>query len=549
MNIEDTEWDAAIVGAGVAGALVAWKLAARGLKVLVLEAGPEAADRTRFVGQFARARDKIPSSPYAHDSGSAQAPIPRETDKDNGGHYIQTGPDDFKSTYLRLGGGSTWHWLGNVPRLIPNDFRMRSVFGVASDWPISYDELEGYYTQAEAQLGVAGEASEWSDVHGAWRSAPFPMPGIWPVYGDSVVRRRLGDFEHEGHPIRLRVTPQARNSVPYQGRPPCAGNSSCVPICPIGAKYDATVHLKLAAQASGKGGLDAAIAYQCVARKLVVTPEGKVERLLADRWSGDDRSTVEIRARRYILAAHAIETPLILLESGLGGDAVGRNLMDHPQGYGVALMPEPVFPFRGPPVTSGVDVFRDGEFRSQRAAFRVSIGNDGWGRMQSLDETVRRHIFDMGLTGEALRKALNERVIRMIRLSYSTEMLPDPANRVSIGGHDAKGNPKPRIEFQVPHYNLAAFEYAQALFRAMFERMGATEIGFSGRFSGAGHIMGTCRMGSDPATSVVDSHGQLHGVPDVHVVGASTFTTGGTANPTLTAAALALRTADLLMEE
>jgi len=197
-------------------------------------------------------------------------------------------------------------------------------------------------------------------------------------------------------------------------------------------------------------------------------------------------------------------------------------------------------------VTSGIDEFRDGDFRRERAAFRVSIGNDGWGRMEPIQETIRQEIFCGGLLGKALRKRLRDRITRMIRFSYSTEMLPDEANRVELAGYDDKGNPRPEIHFHLPKYNVRTFQFARQLFADFFQRLQAVETKFSypGKdFSGAGHIMGTARMGSTGKTSVVDSYCRAHEHPNLYVVGASAFPTCGTANPTLTVAALALRAA------
>ena len=543
--------DVLIVGAGVTGALIAWRLAAAGRRVLVLEAGPERPHRSELVGAFARSIGKGSSSPYGGTPADVHAPSPGEADRGDDGHYIQAGPAPFKSTYERLSGGSTWHWLGNTPRLVPNDFRLRSTYGVGVDWPISYDDLEPWYVQAERELGVSGDAAEWDGLFGAWRSAPFPMPPIWRAYGDEVVAAGIDGREFDGERLRVRVSPQARNSVPYQGRPPCAGNSSCVPICPVAAKYDATVHIERARALP----VPARFQDRCVVTRLVADPAGRITRVRFARWSesGATREEDEVGAGVVVVAAHAIETPLLLLESGLAREGpVGHHLMDHLQGFGGAILPTPVFPFRGPPVVSGIDEFRDGERRRSQAAFRISVGNDGWGRLEPPEETVRARIFDDGLLGPELHAAVNHRVTRMLRLSYSTEVLPDPGNRVEVGGHDAKGNPRPRIHFSVSDYNRRTFEAATSLFAQLFAHLGGTETAFSypgTEFSGAGHIMGTCRMGRDARDSVVDHRGRAHEHPNLYLAGASVFPTAGTANPTLTAAALARRTADAILDD
>lgn len=541
-----------IVGAGVAGALTAVKLAKAGHRVLVLEAGPERtsrADRVEMVGAFASTPVKTPSAPYRGTPADRYAPAPQVTDGDDGYYERADGSLPFKSTYQRLAGGSTWHWLGNAPRSLPNDFRLHETYGVGDDWPLSYDDLEPWYATAEAELGVSGEHREWDGLFDASRSTPFPMPPIWRTYSDEVVAPKLEGKRFGGVEVQVRTTPQARNSTFYQGRPPCAGNSSCVPICPIAAKYDATVHIELARNLPDP----AEFRFRSVVHRLLFDTEtGRVTGAEYDQWSADGtrREQRSVRCDRVVVAAHAIETPMLLLKSGLAAHSpVGQYLMDHPQGYGGAVLPEPVYGFRGPPVVTGIDAFRDGPFRAERAAFRISLGNDGWGRMLPLDQVVSEALATDDLLGADLRRSINDRAIRLFRMSFSSEMLPVATNRVELGSPDETGQPRPRITFTIDDYSTATFEYATAVLSEMFDALGVTESKFSypdSLFSGAGHIMGTCRMGRSTTDSVVDHTGRAHEHENLVVVGSSTFPTGGTANPTLTMAALTLRTADLI---
>ena len=545
MADREEQFDVAIVGAGVAGALIADRLSREGKKVVLLEAGPAVApgDRMEMTGRFARSTDRTPHAPYADEAIDRNVPVPLVTDRADEGHYLQRTPETpFKSTYQRLSGGSTWHWLGNVPRFLPNDFRLRSLYDFADDWPMKYDDVETWYCEAERELGVSGDDAQWAGYAGAHRSIEFPMPPIWPAYGDHVVKAGIEGMSAGGERIEVRSTPQARNSVPYQGRPPCAGNSSCVPLCPIAAKYDATVHVD---KAVAQG---VTLLTQCVVNGIEAAADGSIERLTYRRWHrGGASEAGEVTAQEFVIAAHAIETPLLLQNSSIAtASPVGNYLMDHLQGYGLAVLPDPVFPFRGPPVTSGIDAFRDGPWRSQRAAYRMSIGNDGWGREETPADTVKRFV-EAGQWGSDLRRSIEDRLTRMIRISYSTEMAPERGNAVSISGHDKYGNPRPAIDFSLPAYNVAAFDHAKGVMAAIFAQLKADETRYSypaKNYSGAGHIMGTCRMGTDPHTSVTDADCRVHGHRNLFIAGASLFTTGGTANPTLTVAALALRLAD-----
>ena len=315
------EYEVIIVGAGVAGALLAWKLALRGVRVLLLEAGPgdDGKDglqaRLERVHQWSISYPKIPSAPYVNEDTpkgkrlQQKSPIPIVT-KIRSNYYDMSddhSPDVYKSNYERLVGGSTWHWLGNVPRLLPNDFKMKSRYGVAVDWPISYSDLEPYYVEAEHVIGVAGDHALWNGVHGASRSRKFPMQKVWECYGDSVIKRRLAGRSIRGVALEVLQTPQARNSGPFDNRPPCAGNSICVPICPIQAKYDATVHLNKALGVRKNGEPLVDLISRAVVSRLEKGRDGRIAKVHFIRWSADPNEADECDSRQgriVILAAH-----------------------------------------------------------------------------------------------------------------------------------------------------------------------------------------------------------------------------------------------------
>jgi choline dehydrogenase-like flavoprotein len=208
----------------MAGAHLAYALALRGTKALVLEAGPRRS-RATLVDTFYRSVSKTAQSPYP---SVPWAPHPGENQAD---YYVQTGPDRFIGAYVRIYGGTTWHWTGLADRLRVTDFRMRTLYGVGEDWPISYQDLEPYYERAEQAWGVSGDpAFTW----GAPRRGPYPLPPVPETYLDTVVARGLAKVG-----LKSALFSHARNSVFFDGRPACCGNNTCVPLCPIGAKYDA----------------------------------------------------------------------------------------------------------------------------------------------------------------------------------------------------------------------------------------------------------------------------------------------------------------------
>jgi glucose dehydrogenase len=522
-----------VVGSGVAGALVADRLARAGVDVTVLEAGPRV-DRDQAVEVFRAATAKVPESPYPN---PAYAPRPSVLDIGipGTGYFIQDGPDTFGSTYERIVGGTTWHWLGSSPRLLPSDFEMQSRFGVGVDWPFSYADLEPWYVRAENEIGVAGDPNQNG---GSPRSAGFPMDAVPASYLDSVVgaaAARIG--------LEVELTPQARNTETFNNRHKCVGNSNCIPICPIGAKYDALIHLERSEE-NGAVVIENAVAFDLVITKGHVT---------AVRYRRPTGAVATIQAEAVVLAAHAIETPKLMLISDGGrgvansSDLVGRNLMDHPIQLSWALSAQPVFPQRGPLSTSGIEETREATTRGERSAFRVEIANDGF-RFPIGDPTIE---FVQGFIrpregGAALAARWQDHLSREIRFGSLTEQLPDPNNRVvpAFDNTDAIGIPRPRISYSVDSYVRDGMADARGVHERLFEAMAASERNHSDIAFGAGHVMGTTKMGNDPATSVTDGFGRCHDVPNMWIVGSSLFPTVGTGNPTLTLAAMALRTAE-----
>lgn len=529
--MKTVEADVIIVGSGVAGALVAERLARAGIGVAVLEAGSRV-DRAQALGRYFNAPIKTPESPYR---ATPEADFPLSADR---GHwYRQSGPDTFKSTYLKAVGGTTWHWLGTCLRFLPNDFRLKSLYGQGVDWPIGYGELEPFYLEAERELGVAGDSNE--DL-GSPRSGRFPLPAIAPSYLDQVFERAL-----DGTGFAVRTTPQARNSVVHDGRPACCGSASCIPLCPVQAKYDATVHLR-------KAERQGAVVHESTTATAVEADANG--RIAAIRFRRPDLSEGVAQGRLYVLAAHAMETPRLLLHSrsertpaGVANrsDQVGRHLMDHPIKLSWALSGEPVWPYRGPLSTAGIENLRDGPVRASRAGLRIQIGNAGWTWGTGGALTLPRTLAESGLRGEALRNAAVDQAARHVELASLIEQLPDAGNRMVLDARDKDhyGVPLPRLHYAIGDYSRDGLAAAQGIHDRIFTKLGATDIHHQPEFQGAGHIIGTCRMGEDPAHSVVDPALRCHDHDNLHILGSAVFPTSGTANPTLTIAALALRLA------
>jgi choline dehydrogenase-like flavoprotein len=530
----DVQYDAdvIVIGSGVTGALTAYELAKAGKNVLILEAG-DRVERWKAIEKYRSLPDKsiANNSPYPNRDW-APNPI--------GGKYLeQKGPVGFATTYVRMVGGTTWHWDSATWRLLPNDFKLKSVYGRGRDWPISYDDLEPYYYRAEVEMGVNGYDVEDQSGQGAShfppRSAPYPTPG----HPFSSMQRKVAEMmEAAGyHPIH---EPNARASRPYDGRPACAGNNTCDPICPIGAKYTGDIHVDKAL-AKGARLLSNAVVYRLDA--------DDAGRIVSVSYMTPDKTRHTLHAKQFVLAAHAIETPKILLMStstrypnGLANSSgmVGRNLMDHTGlGFNIVAKDE-LWPGTGPNALLVFLNARDGAFRKTRASYKTKLRNT------AVNTAVTQALLAKGIMGSELDRQIKFQSARQVSLAVDLETLPNPENRIvpSRDRVDAIGIPVPEIHFDVDAYWNAGRDAAVAdIARYADVLQGTITMTDLGR-QNREHIMGTMIMGSDPRDSVVDADCRSHDHHNLFVAGTSVMPAVGCVNPTLTGAALAIRLAD-----
>lgn len=581
---EVIEADVIIVGAGVVGSMMAWKLSQAGINVAILDAGARV-DKVKAINRYKNDLEKDANSPYKM---MPWAPVP--DDNDPLSYYVQPKlPSDpnapqepkkqiaFDGFFMRLVGGTSWHWTGHAERLFPNDFRMKTEYGVGKDWPISYEEIEPYYYQVEDTWGVAGGPdciAPSPDIH-------YPMPEVPRSYLDKVIGEGVKDnnLGPDSQPL-----PHCRNSVPRDGRPQCCGNSSCLPICPIGAKYDASVHVHKA-ERLGTRVLANRVVYQ-----VALEQDGKKVKEIYYRNFDADPETGPIgiaRAKTFILAAHAVETArLMLLSAGKfnvpstglsnSSDQVGRNLMGFANINTLGYAPEDmkVYPYRGPVSATGAfGQWRDGSFRSEYASIAPFIVNaafkGGIGPIQEAEKGIEK-----GLVGTALKQYVDDRTARQVNIHSTIEILPDPDNRVTLSDQlDPLGLPRPEVNFQLDDYTLRGCKKAWDWHLDIFHKLNITTITgdkmpaktdenwhkfVAGDFdkpyqlsltSGDAVIAGTVCMGDDPKTAVVNSHCQSFDHDNLYVVGTANYLSVGSASPSLTAAALGLRSAEHIIDK
>jgi choline dehydrogenase-like flavoprotein len=572
--------DVVLAGAGIVGGLLANKLGQAGLRVVLLDVGdrsyfdldpsnPLGTDqRQPLLDNYYGNTSAAPNSPYPN---LAYAPMPYE--ENLAAYYTgpaynpdnPTGntPPQFKSSYARIVGGTTYHWLGVSLRYLPTTFREYTLYGRGADWPLSYEELAPWYHRAEIEIGVAGNSDE--DLGSPRYGAKFPMPEILPSYQDRRIAARIGDMRFDGLPVRIQVTPQGRNSVPYQNRPPCSGSANCIPICPIQAKWDATIPIKRALNPAldphNRPGSRAVEFRRGAVVTKVLVGDGEPGHAPVTGLVYKDGHTREehvIRAKAYVLCAHAMETAKILLMSpwrdqmtvANSSDAVGRHLMDHNIKITTAVIDEPIYPFRGPKATSGIETLRDGPFRRHRGAFRVEIQNVSANWALNTPYSNLRDLLNANLIGRELSQQLAWDVVRTVQLDALVEPEGqwDSTIRPSKTKFDELGVPRPEIHYRIDDYTERGGDAFVDLARRIYERMGATFVNVVPGFGGAGHVMGTLRMGHDAKTSVADRDGRSHDHPNLWLTGSGLFPTVDSANPTLTIAAVTLRQAERLIE-
>ncbi len=619
-------YDVVIVGSGIAGAIVAKTLTQAGKSVLILEAGLDAGialdkeksyeNYQRYLNQFYEAQAKVPNSPYP---ALKNAPSPNVLDIQNvkqqasdNGYFVQNGPIAFASDYNRSPGGTTLHWLGTCLRMLPNDFQMYKKYRQGKDWPISYEDLKPYYEMAELEIGVSADVEEQilphvgKDFFG--KEYVFPMQKIPQSYMDNKVTKDLGKFSvkmaGKEYPVWTISTPQGRNSTPnpkyrnqaiewdkrkgslsfskmeqgevyepvgslwdpYTGQR-CEGNSSCVPICPVMAKYNALKTIKRANQRN------LSLLTQAVVSSVDFDKgNGNISAVRFKHYRGNNFDQFEektVRGRIYVLAASAIENAKIMLASGVPNTSkqLGSNLMDHlvMRTWGLYPEKEKIYPYRGPGSTTNIPSFRDGDFRKDFSAWISPIDNWGWQWPTFAPGTDIDAALQQNLFGDDLRKHLGDTITRQLFLHWEHEQLPSLGNKVSIDPkfRDNLGNYRPVISYDVIEYNRKGFENAKKVSDQIFKRLNVKDFtyynpndpdyipyGDSGYvFAGAGHTVGTHCMGHSGKDSVVSKHQRCWDHPNLYLVGAGSMTTLGTSNPTLTLAALAFSAAENILKE
>jgi quinoprotein glucose dehydrogenase len=513
------ETDVCILGGGITAAMTAEKLTERSTaKVIIVEAGDKIfnfqeryAHRKRFLDYN--------ENPYPNDHIRTQTAI------------------GIQSRSMCVG-GLAMHWGGATPRFTPEDFRLKTMFGVGDDWPITYDDLEPFYQEAEERIGVAGVQGPANlDI----RSKPYPLPPLPLSYNLVQLKEWAGKSG-----IPFWPNPVAKLSQPYHGRSKCMRCDTCN-ICPTGAKYSPDFTFQNLLQSGRIELYD-----RTLVRKLSLSTDGrKIEEATAiNRDRPDD--PLRFRAKIFVLAAGYAWTSHLLLLNGVANRSglVGRYMTGHRNLNAFVEVPLKLYP---------------GIYTTD------SLLSKHYQRPGKLDKYVRHDLRiweaksgrDPRLKDESGKVLLGDEVLADWRKRTSTgsarlrayyDVIPSLESALTLDStlQNEWGDPLPRIQMADSNESRLLRDFSENQIRGVFEnlvRAGGGKILSVQPDRFQDHPGGGCRMGTDPSKSVVNSFGRSHDHENLWIAGAPTVVSGGCCNGTLTFAALSLRSAGEIGKE
>jgi choline dehydrogenase-like flavoprotein len=506
---DDDEVDLLIVGAGAGGCTLAQRLARRGWRIVVLEAGPFWDPDRDWVSDEAGS-----SKLYWNEPRVIGGEDPVELGKNNSGRGV---------------GGSMVHYAGYAPRFHPSDFRTRSSDGVGADWPISYEDLRREYELVETELPVSGQDWPWGDPHG-YPYAPHPISAGARVAREGA--RAAG--------IEVRVGPVAIANGAFGNRPHCIYRGFCLQGCKVNAKASPLItHLPDAIE----HGVEVRADSQAVSIEL-----DSVGRACGVAYHHEGELRLQ-RAAAVAIAGYSIETPRLLLHStsgrfpnGIGNqdDQVGRYLMVQGAPQVAGRFPELLGMYKGPPPEICSEQFyetdKDRGFARGFAIQTVGPQPIAWAE----------HVLADGHWGQALREYMRD-YNHWFTLGTLCELLPLAENRVTLAEEkDARGVPVARFDYTQCDNDRANIAFAKDTLKRIWKAAGAQDVLTIDRYA---HLVGGARMGRSPRDSVIDSDHRVWGFSNLFIADGSVMPTQGSANPALTIMALASRLARRLGEK
>jgi choline dehydrogenase-like flavoprotein len=523
--MRDEPVDVLIIGAGAAGAAFAWSLAETRMNILCLEQGdwmkPESYPGMRTDWEVSQLGD------------FALSPNMRGRRED---YPVNDGASPIQTSMFNAVGGSTIMYAAHFPRFHPSDFRVNTLDGVADDWPLDYQRLAPYYDVNARMMGVSGLAG---DPMYPPKQVPLPPVALGKL-GETLAKgfNRLG---WHWWPSDSAITTQE-----HEGRAPCINAGTCLLGCAQGAKASTDITYWPAAIRQG-----VTLKPRSRVREITVGENGMADGVIYYDADGVERRQ---KAHVVVVACNGIGTPRLLLNSrskhfpdGLANRSglVGKNLMFHPYAMVTGIFDEPLEGYKGP---TGCCIMsqefyetdlrrgftRGYSFEIVRSFGPVSTALRGlqWGRMP---------------WGTDHHRAFAELFDHTAGMVAICEDLPEPGNCVTIDPDlkDSDGIPAPKVTYRLSENSDRMLAHCVARGADVLQAAGARETVAEAPLPFAGwHLMGTARMGTDPARSVVNEWGRSHDVHNLFIIDGSIFVTAAAVNPTNTIQALALHIAD-----
>jgi choline dehydrogenase-like flavoprotein len=533
----DEPVDFVIVGSGSAGGILAKELSTSGFKVVVLEQGPyrTAADFTH---------DELSVSDFGELLGGGSE-AHQQTFRDDESKEATLGQPQ-PAEYAQTVGGSSVHFTANFWRFRESDFMERSLLGPISgtnfaDWPISYADIEPYYTKVDWEIGVSGAPGP----NDAFRSKPFPMPPMHIKSSGALLERGATILGMNAQPAPLAIL-----SKPLNNRPACINCGFCMGYgCEVNAKSSTLAAMIPLAEASG----NCEIRAECAVFRIATNAAGRADEVFYYDPDGNERSQ---KARAVIVSANGAETSRLLLNSaseahpdGLANSSgfVGRNLMYNGHSIANALFEHQLNDFKGVQVTRIIHDFYESD---------PERGFYGGGGIDARPLFAATPIFfaangghpDGPKWGAKFKENLAHDFTRHMAILGSTTSLALDRNNVSIDPthKDRWGRPSLRITYKDHDDDMQMAKFLQDRAMELLDAAGAQKAWrdhIEYQNTGA-HLLGTCRMGNDPQTSVVNKFHRTHDVDNLFLCDGSSFVTSGRGQPTMTIMALAFRAAE-----
>jgi choline dehydrogenase-like flavoprotein len=504
------EVDYAIVGVGAGGGVLLQRLARAGFRVIGFDAGPFWDTERDWVSDETGSH-KL----YWNDKRITGGQDPLALGANNSGKGV---------------GGGTVHWASFTPRFHPSDFQTDTLDGVGADWPLTYWDLKPYYELMEKELPVSGPYFPWGDPH-SYPYGPHPMGGV----GDVLIHgcTKLGLGVSAGGPVAILSGSRA-------DRPHCIYRGFCIQGCKVGAKASTLIthvpdalangaeiraHSMVSRVHVGKGGL------------------GKNRRVTGVSYFDAEGREHFQKAKAVVVAGYAIETPRLLLNSGLANSngQVGRYLMAQAGNVVLGRFEELIRMYKAPPAHALTEHFYETD---PKRGFARGFAVQTVGPLPIA--FAKQLMTAKGAWGWGLRRLMMD-YNHWAALGLLGEILPNAENRVTLAGEkDQFGLPVAKVTFNLYDNDKKLIEYGKQKVMDIMWAAGAKEVVQEARYA---HLVGGARMGRDPGESVTDQFGRTHEIANLFICDGSLMPTQGSANPGLTIMALAARIADYMIAQ